>query len=73
MRVYTKEQITGKSKRELQVMLDGVKVSDLTNEEKAANVELLEVEINGDIDKRNIQILDDIKAGEADTSDMNGH
>jgi hypothetical protein len=73
LRVYTKERLTNRSKEELQSLLDGVKTNrHLTPEEIEANVVAITEAINGGIKRPNIKILEEIKAGAADISDMGG-
>ena len=72
LRLFTLEQLKGRSLSSLTVTLDGVMTSDeLTEEEKRLNIEILEFAISGGMSKaRNEAILADIKAGEADISDI---
>ena len=74
MRLYTQNLLEGKSRDQLISMLDNVKTSIvLTEEEKAANIEILEVKINGGVNSRNDAILRDIEAGMADIDDLGGN
>lgn len=58
---------------ELQRKLDMVKSNeDLTLEEKDKNIDLINFALNGGVHFSREDVLEDIKAGAADTSDMGG-
>ena len=74
MRLYTQDLLEGKTKEQLNVMLDNVKTSIVfTDKEKVANIEILECKINGGVNSRNDAILRDIEAGMADIDDLGGN
>lgn len=56
--------------KELRTLLDNVKVSDLTANEKAKLIDEIEFRLNGTRDK-NIEALKQIEEGMADISDIN--
>ena len=71
MRTYKAKELKEKSSEELGLLLSMVKTNEhLTNEEKSANIELIEVALNGGIKHLKADILNDIKMCEADTNDL---
>ena len=66
MRVYTPERIAMMSVHEKKEMIDIIKSSNLTVEEKEANLKLLQV-------RDNSHILKDIEESQADIDDIGGH
>lgn len=73
MRVYSQERLSYMSNDELKNALDMVKTNmDLTEEEKKANIEMLELRLYGISEDKIKKINEDIKNGKADTSDMEG-
>lgn len=69
MRVYTDAQLEGKSHEEFQKLLDQVKTSsELTPDEKDANIEKLESYMQGR--KLEGAIIKDMIAGQADIDDL---
>jgi len=58
-------------KLELERKLAMVKTNeDLTQEEKDKNIDLINFALNGGVQHTRMDVLDDIKAGEADISDL---
>lgn len=72
MRVYTDEQLEVKSKEELKKMKDLVMTnSDLTDEEKDANIDKIDLFLNSGVRFPTERVMVDIKAGMADIDDIN--
>lgn len=67
MRLLTIERITSMSEHEKKEMIDKIKSSNLTVEEKEENLKLLMRN-----NSKEQQILKDIKEGEADLDDIGG-
>ncbi|MFA5669905.1 MAG: hypothetical protein WCX83_00235 [Candidatus Cloacimonas sp.] len=71
MRIYTKEQLKGLSKQELQLKLDMVNGSIyLTDEEIIANRDMIQLALNNGVRYPIDEVMLDIKAGAADIDDM---
>jgi hypothetical protein len=69
MRIYTDKQLEGRTPEQFQKMLNQVKTnSELTHEEKTANIQKLETYMNDS--KIRTAIMKDIIAGQADTDDI---
>lgn len=70
MKIYTEEMLSKKTKQELTMMLDGVRTSIyLTNDEKAANIDILEYKLG--YKKADDKIAYDIMQGQPDYDDIN--
>jgi hypothetical protein len=71
VRVYTKEQLKGLSKKELQLKLDMVNSSIyLTDAEVIANRDMIQLALNNGVRYPIDEVMQDIKAGAADIDDM---
>lgn len=74
MRVYTDEQLENCSKLELKQKLNMVNTSnDLSRGEIDANVAIIEFHLNGGVHHPMKDVVEDIRAGQADTNDLGGH
>lgn len=58
-----------KTPKELRKLMDSVKVSDLSYEEKTAYINAIEQKLNG-ADYKNKMLLKEIEEGQADISDL---
>ena len=68
MRLINRERLLNMSENERQQIIDNIMTSDLTTDEKTANLLLLQ----NDVNKHEI-ILKQIEEGASDISDMKGH
>lgn len=59
-----------KTPHELRKLMDSVKVSDLSYEEKTAYIEAIEIKLNG-ANYKNKMLLKEIEEGQADIEDIN--
>ena len=73
MRVYAADDLKGLSRNELLLKLNMVKGSnELTREEICLNVDEIEFHLNGGVHRPIKEVIEDIKAGEADKDGMEG-
>ena len=71
MRLYGEEDLVKCSKEELERKLEMVQVNeDLTDDEKDANIDLINFALNGGVHFSRKDVLEDIEAGKADTNDI---
>ena len=74
MRVYTLKDLQGRSKIELERLVESVQTNnDLTIEEKDKNIDVLNIALNGGVKYTNKEEMNLIKAVELDKSDREGY
>lgn len=73
MKIFTQEELEQMTPREIEILRANIMVSTASHELKTKNLDEINIAVNGGVKYTNKQVLEDIKAGLPDTSDMEGH